>query len=320
MSLTRRRNTRTVLTLVIVIVLAVAGFMVFRKMDFSFLRGLSARSLVYVVPLFVVYQSAGVLAHALLLHDMGYKTSVGRLTTALFASYSSSIAGVAGVGTPVSVHLPRHAGVAPISVGASATSVFYSVELAVTIIIALVGFSYFVPETTFRGTIWLAFAVALTVAFSIIFHLSRRKEVRLPGPGQRLADFLAQIRDGMGRTTVSTLAALVGLVLTKRLVLACTSYVILEDIGNYLPLKGLVFLQSWAILVGFVSMIPLGLGTRDVTTFFLYMRLGLRPEVSAAMAAIERVVWTVVPFCLGIACTALNGVSRRGGPRRGSIR
>ncbi len=292
----RRHNTRVVVTLATVIALAVAGSLAFRKMDFSFVRGLSARSLVYVVPLFLVYQIAAVQAHALLMRDLGYRVSPGRLAIDLFRGYWRQIAGVTRTG---------------VAARASATSVLYSVELGLAIAIALPGLRYFLPDSTFGSVIWLAVLAVSIVAFSVLFHLTGRKERRLPGLGRRLTGFLADLRDGMRKTTVATFAALVGLVLTKRVVLACVSYLLLKDFGNDLPFMEVIFVQSSAILVGFASMIPLGLGTRDATTILLYTHLGLPPEVSAAMAAMERLVWTLVPFCLGIACAALSAVFRK---------
>jgi len=301
-SLTRRKI-RAIAIIVAVLGLAIAAFVAVRLMDFSFLDGLSARSLVYIVPLFLVYQIGAVLAYGLLLRTMGYHVGVARLTGIVFASYASNLTGV-----------PRTAAWArgvPASTGRSASALLYSVELAITILIAVAGLSYFVPERTFRNIAWLVVAIALIAALAILFHVSRRKELRSFRFGQRLTDFLTETRDGMRQTTGTTLVAIVGLALAKRFILACTSYLVLNDLGNPVGIGAILLLQSSAILVGFVSMIPLGIGTRDLTTFFLYLRLGLPPEVAVAMAAIERVLWTLVPFCLGLACTGLTGAPRQ---------
>jgi uncharacterized membrane protein YbhN (UPF0104 family) len=292
----RRHNAKLVVTLATVIATAVGGLVAFRKMDFSFVRGLSGRSFAYIVPLFIVYQIAAVQAHALLMRGMGYRVTWGRLATELFAAYWRRIAGASGTG---------------ITGRAPAMAVLYCVELGLTIVIALFGLRYFLPDSTSGDLIWLALLVVSIVAFSILFHLSSPKVRRFPGLGRRLTGFLTDLRDGMRRTNTATFAALVGLALTRRVVLACTSYLLLEDLGNYLPLEGVIFVQSSAIFVGFASMIPLGLGTRDATTFLLYTIAGLRPEVSAAMAALERLVWTLAPLGLGIVCTAVSAVYRK---------
>lgn len=306
-----KRHIRTIVTTVIVVALVAGGTLIFRGTDFSFLRRLTARSLMYIVPLFLLYQAAAVAAHSILLRTMGHPVSIPQLTVILFASYASNLAGLAKVGVPVRIYLLRQMSRVPVAIGTSASAVLYFVELAITIIIALVGFSYFVPETTARNTAWLVILILLVVALAAFFHLRRPRETRLKGAGRRIADFLVQVQDGMRKTTVATFAGLVSLALGKRVTLAVTSYIILKELGTYLPLKGLIFLQSSAILVGFISMVPFGLGTRDVTTFLLYERLGMRPEVSAAMTAIERTIWTLVPFCFGVISAALIGASRR---------
>jgi uncharacterized protein (TIRG00374 family) len=300
-----RRNIRIAATVVIAVGLVVAGFVIFRRMSFSFLSNLGARSLMYIVPLFLVYETGGILSYALLLRDMGHRVGVVRLTVGLFADYSSNLTGAPGTGTPM-----RARGL-PVSAGTSAAALLYSVEFGISVLIALTGLNYFVPETTFRNVAWVAVAAVVIVALSVVFHVSRRKESRLPRVGRRLSDFLADVRDGMRKTTASTLAVVVGLALAKRVVLAATSYLILNEIGSPLGFRGIIFLQSAAILVGFVSMVPLGLGTKDIATFLLYMRLGMPPEVSMAMAVLERAIWTLVPFCLGLVCALLTGARPR---------
>jgi uncharacterized protein (TIRG00374 family) len=302
-----RRNLRIGATAVAAIVLIVAGFVVFRRLSFSFIGNLSVRSLTYIVPLFLAYQIGGILAHRLLLRDMGRRVGVVRLTIGLFASYSSNLTGAGGTGTSM-----RARGISglPVSAGTSAAALLYSVEFGISVLIALVGLNYLFPEATFRSLAWVVVAAVFVVALSVAFHVSRRKETRLPRFGRRLADFFADVRDGLRKTTSSTLAAVVGLALAKRVILACTSYMILNEIGSVLGLKGIIFLQSTAILVGFVSMVPLGLGTKDLATFLLYMRLGLPPEVAMAMAVLERAIWSLVPFCLGLVCAVMPGTRR----------
>lgn len=295
----RRYRTRTVPALIGVLALLIAGLLVFRRMDFSFVRGLSARSLLYILPLFIVYHGAAALSHALLTRDAGYSVNATRLIVELFAAYWWRILGA------------TRAGSARMLPAASGMSVLYAVELGITIVIASLGFRYLIPESSVRSALWLGSVVVLLAAFTVFFHLSRRGRARVPAPGHRLAEWLADVRDAMRRTSVTTLCSVVGLALAKRLVLACTSYLILRDIGGYLPLKLIIYLQSSAILVGFVSMIPLGLGTRDVTSFFLYAHLGLPPEAAVVMAAFERLIWTLVPLCLGLGCAALNRSSDR---------
>jgi len=298
-----RRNVRIGATVAIAIALVITAFVIFRRMSFSFLDNLTARSLAYIVPLFLVYQAGGVLAHSLLLRDMGRRVGAVRLTISLFAGYASNLKGSAGMGTPM-----RALG----GFGsASAAALIYSVEFGISILIALVGLNYFIPETTFRNVAWVVVASVVIVALSVVFHVSRQNEMRLPRFGRRLSDFFADVRDGMQKATAATLAAVVGLALAKRVILAATSYLILNEIGSPLGFKGIIFLQSAAILVGFVSMVPLGLGTKDIAKFLLYMRLGLPPEVAMAIAVLERAIWTLVPFCLGLVSVLFTGTPTR---------
>jgi uncharacterized protein (TIRG00374 family) len=291
--------------------LVVAAVVAVRRMDFTFLGGLDAKSLLYLVPLFLVYQVGGIAAYRLVLRDAGYRVGTVRLAAILLSSHSLDLAGATRSGTSARVELLERMGGVTRSTGVSAAAVLYSVEFAITVIIAVLGLGIFFRTITFRTTMWLVAVLALLLALAIVFHATRRNRPGMRRVGSRLGDFLGEVRHGMRRTAAATLAALVGLALARRLILAMTSSLILDGIGNPLGFKAVLCLQSAALLVGFVSMIPLGLGTKDLATFFLYMRVGLPPEVAAAMAAIERVLWTVVPFVIGLVCAVVTGTRRR---------
>jgi|GEM_PF-4671834 len=306
-----RRTIKRAAVAAALLVLLVAAVVAVHRMDFRFLGGLNVRSLAYLVPLFLAYQVGGIAAYRLLLRDAGYRVGSVRLAAILLSSHSLDLAGTTRTGTSARLKLLQRMGGVTRSAGGSAAAVLYAVEFAITVVIVVLGLGLFFPRMTFRTTIWLVAVLALLLALAIVFHASRRSRPGTGGVGRRVGDFVDQVRYGMRRTAAATLAAVVGLALAGRLILAVTSYLVLDDIGNPLGFKAVLCLQSSAILVGLVSMIPLGLGTKDLATFFLYMRLGLPPEVGAAMAAIERLLWTVVPFVIGLVCAVFTGRGRR---------
>ena len=310
------RKSKAVAIGVTILAFGVAAVVAVRRMDFTFLAGLNAKSLLYLVALFLAYQLSGIMAYRSLLRDAGHHVGAVRLATILLASHSVDLAGATRTGASARVELLRRMAGVTRSTGSGATAILYSAEFALTVIIAVLGLRLFFPTLTFRTVLWLVAVLVLLLALAIIFHSSRRKEATIPGVGKRFTDFFDQMRYGMERTSAVTLAAVVGLALAARLILAFTSWLILNDLGNPLGFKAVLCLQSSAILVGFVSMIPLGLGTKDLAAFFLYMRLGLPPEVAAAMCVIERVLWTAVPFCLGLLCAGLTGTGRQSVARR----
>ncbi len=306
-----RRNIRAVAIGVALLGLVVAALVAVRRMDFGFLTGLNANSLLYLVPLFLLYQFGGIAAYRAILRDAGYRVGAARLARILLSSGSLDAVGPTRTDTSARVEMLRRLAGVPRSTGASAAAVLYSVEFAITVIIAVFGLRFFFPVMTLRTAMWFAAVVGLLVALAVFFHASRRSPAGARRFGKRLNDFVEQMRYGIGWTTAVTLALVVGLAVARRLILAVTSHLVLDDIGNPLGFKAILCLQSSAILVGLLSMIPLGLGTKDLATFFLYMRLGLPPEVAAAIAAIERILWTVVPFLIGLVSAVFTGRGRR---------
>jgi uncharacterized membrane protein YbhN (UPF0104 family) len=56
-----------------------------------------------------------------------------------------------------------------------------------------------------------------------------------------------------------------------------------------------------------LSMLPVGLGARELSFVFLLAKVGVPGEVAAFTAAITRIMWTLVPFLLGIISVNILG-------------
>jgi uncharacterized membrane protein YbhN (UPF0104 family) len=68
------------------------------------------------------------------------------------------------------------------------------------------------------------------------------------------------------------------------------------------PIAPLLLAQVIVIsyLVGLASMLPLGIGARDVTFLLLLQQLGAPPEVATAATVVQRTFRTLVPLAMGL--------------------
>jgi len=64
-------------------------------------------------------------------------------------------------------------------------------------------------------------------------------------------------------------------------------------------------------LIGLASMLPLGIGVRDITFLALLQQLGVSAETGAAAVVAQRAMRTVIPLMLGLPALAVAARWRR---------
>ena len=87
------------------------------------------------------------------------------------------------------------------------------------------------------------------------------------------------------------------------LVLTCSAWfsrVFLMSLGSPVPFLTLLSIQSLSYLAGFISLMPMGLGARELSLAVLLGEAGVRVDVATYAAVIQRVLATGISFLLGL--------------------
>jgi uncharacterized protein (TIRG00374 family) len=80
-------------------------------------------------------------------------------------------------------------------------------------------------------------------------------------------------------------------------VLAWRFVLMVDAVGLSIPFAGAAFIYAASTLIGVLSMIPLGLGSKEVSITGLLSALGVSPEGGAGVALVDRAVkLSVLPF------------------------
>ena len=123
---------------------------------------------------------------------------------------------------------------------------------------------------------------------------------------QFVADFIFGIKNINKIDTIKAILAFA----VGWLVNAVSLWVILYEFGWRLNIQDLVYVGVFAYLVGTFSMLPMGLGSRDVTLVLLLTQLGPNSDIATATALIQRVFRTVVPLFIGLISINILGIGR----------
>ncbi len=78
--------------------------------------------------------------------------------------------------------------------------------------------------------------------------------------------------------------------------------------GGSMNVPALVGISAAAFTLGSISFLPMGLGVRDATMVALFIQAGADGEVAIAVAALDRLLSTGVPFLLGILSAQILGL------------
>jgi uncharacterized protein (TIRG00374 family) len=83
-------------------------------------------------------------------------------------------------------------------------------------------------------------------------------------------------------------------------VMTSSSYFIILSCGGTISFSSVLYIDAFALLVGFLSLMPMGLGTRDATYLFLLTSVGIPKETICTIILIQRFIWSGVPIAMGI--------------------
>ena len=279
--------------------------------DFSILQRVAPGSVAPLVLLAVVVSVLDVLQIWVLLWGMGHQVSVFWLAMATISTLWLSFMTPTKVGIPVRVYLFRKMFGVPVGHGTAAVLVGAVLSLLVSGVAALIGVLIVFDATWLRVPL-AAFMGVLLLGISALFVFSkpldrwgrtRRLHPKIRGVVTVGLDLLAGLR------TISPLAVTIYLVLAvpRLIVPALNLQVILSTLGVELPLGHLVILRAVSRVMGFVSMMPMGLGAQEATLVALLNLLGSPSDVTALAAVMDRFVNTGIVLILGVIATSVMG-------------
>lgn len=167
--------------------------------------------------------------------------------------------------------------------------------LALAALFSLLCFAPTILANMGRQTPWLALCCFLAIAAVCIFVAHRLARRFVPTLKQvRVLDYLASIRwlPLGGAILITTLG--IGL-----------AYLRVRWLGTALSISttqgGLIFTGLViSRLVGVLSMIPMGIGTRDISLGYFLVLAGASPDEATAWAALDRIVMTIPYAAIGM--------------------
>jgi len=262
------------------------------RLDLGAIHGLKPEFWFAVMLLFVVAQLMTILYFSLILYGKLESCSVFKLSLVLFASHSLNYAGPMKIGMPVRVFLFRKILGVPYAVGVSAVAITTGLDVVMIIVMvaALSAWSYLSP---FAG---IAMAVGLLAGLAGLTTVSSKLSTKIPNrPAwiRRLLWHLAGI--SIGTFAVAILLSAIRLVIT-----GFAGWLLISGLGGVCDLAEFSFAYFSSLLAGLLSFLPMGIGVKDASIIEFLTRMETPLSVSMAFAAVDRLIWSLLPLVIGL--------------------
>jgi uncharacterized membrane protein YbhN (UPF0104 family) len=232
----------------------------------------------------------------LLFDALAISVSYKRLCFILSASLVGAYIGSGATGVLSKIYLyKKFLGVSYISaLAVSSLELFllYLVRMILAFIgiVVLFGYNIFMLIFVFFGC---GSAIMIVIHREYVSRLLLRKH-------RKAYSFLANIMETLRGAHKGRIATFLLLCVITSFIYTLSLCLILDHYGFPLNIFLLVCINALSFVVGVASMIPMGLGVRDVTILGLLMSLGIPKDIAISTALLYRIFNTAVPYLLSL--------------------
>lgn len=283
-----------------------------RNIDLSVIVNLRFQTIIYLLLLFIASLFIHLLATSVLLANLGYSVSTKNLFSVNIISYSANYASPIKIGIPLRVYLYREILNIPLSVGVVTISVINVLGVILASCISIFGIRAIFSSFSYSMPLTLFVILSILVLTVIFMPVSKFGKFLSFGPFKKKASkiltFAENVQIGLKRTSKVIVLLIVLLMFTRFFITAYCSHLILLDFGQSISTLHILYAQSISLIVGLVSMVPMGLGSKDVTLVFLLSHIGISKEAAVSLAIVERIIWAALPLLIGIICANSLGI------------
>jgi uncharacterized membrane protein YbhN (UPF0104 family) len=312
LDLARRPQRRLLAWLVLPLTLAVGIFLLIRFYEPPSVVNPDPLAIALIVLLTGLLLAGSVAAAYCILAGTDGNRSVGQLYLVVTASLAANYSTPVKAGIPLRVYLYKRFMGIGLATGSALVGLEVLLGILVPAVIALFALLLFLPEGGLAvPAVVAAGAAVATAAIAFVRSGSYDRAIpRLPLPpiARRVlapdGDIVAAVRG----VPLSSLAAAACIYAAMFVLLGVRSFYAFQLFGGSMNVMQLVGISAAAFALGFLSFVPMGLGVRDATLVALFVQAGADRDVAIAVAALDRLLSTGVPFLLGLLSAQILGL------------
>lgn len=287
-----RKILRIVIPSVLLLITAVYLSKLLPAIDLSLFPLLSYKHWLSIISIFILFHLLNLYHFKLVINSVSHINSLFKLFQVLFASLSFNYISPFKLGTPVRVFLFKEILGIPYTSGV--TTVIATTGLDILVMFTLViSISFWIFISPLAGfTCGIAVVICLAGFASIYRKLySARTE-----QSSWIARFFSELAN------LSPLIMFYAIIIStaKALLHGFAGWIILTGLGASATLAEFICIYFASHLAGLVSLIPMGIGVKDVSVIEFLRRGGTSASITIGFVAIDRLVWSLLPLVVGL--------------------
>lgn len=285
-------------------------YFLLRQNAWTFLNQMGGWPSIILAATAILYLLETILSTKILLRSMGYRVRYSDLYLVWTASLPANYTTPSKVGIPFRLFLYKNRLNIPFSVGTASIVLESIIGIGVVAVISAIGIFHLFQE--FESEFYVSLSIFLLLTVTVLFG---RKYFRPPLLHDRYANkYLERIicfgvnsRSSINQASLKAIIFFIFLLLIRLAIRVAATCFILLHLNYEISAVILLYVETISGLVGIVSMLPVGLGARELSFVFLLTRVGVQGDIAAFTAVITRIMWTLVPFLLGIISVNILG-------------
>lgn len=272
----------------------------------STLLVLEAWQLVMLVLVFFLATGVHIASRKYLLSTLGAACRLKNLILIHFATMAAHYSTPVKIGIPFAIYLFNRVENIEYSKSTAMVLVEIAVSTSLCGLIALIGIPAIlgISMTEAVGYFILAGVVGLAAAGIAAYWY------RNSGRRHAILDYFFDTLATMRRINPAPMAVYLVLSLLLRLVDGLNLFLLCIFFAEDLTLWQSVVTTSTAFFVGTISMVPMGLGTRDISLLLLLQHYDVGGDAALVIVSLQRILTTGLSFVIGIYCGSVLGMKK----------
>ncbi|MES5488791.1 lysylphosphatidylglycerol synthase domain-containing protein [Bradyrhizobium sp. INPA03-11B] len=283
------------------------------RIDWHALRSVSVQTLLVLCLSSIVMIALHAAGAATLLAGMRHPANLMDVMMAMLAAGTVSLAGDPKLGVPARLAFYKMLADIPVSIGAAQTTIESLLWLflmgSVLVVPGELAGDRAMPLSLAAAALLIAGLTAVGLGPAALDRMWVLGPLfRASGP---IRQFVFDLRNAIFGIKPFALGVATCWLATTYVVDVASIWYLGQALGADLPLVAIGHAIVISYLAGAVSLLPLGLGVRDVTFVLLLQQAGAPAETAAALALIHRTVRTVLPLLIGFAVSGMIAARSR---------
>lgn len=239
-----------------------------------------------------------------ILLSLGYKRTLRTVYLIVTTSLGASLATPVKIGIPLRIFLYQTILKVPYSIGAASLVLEVFIGSFLGVIISICGIFILFSSLDFLMPL-LGALLLLLILLLMLFTKPRNYDALLSiwplkKIKNRLIAFIIKTQNAIKGLNKSQLLVLGILFISSYILSTLRLYFVLFSFSIQLNLLTLLYIQSISFIAGSLSMLPMGIGVRDLSKITLLNFIGVPTEISILVAIIERLLTSGISFALGV--------------------